>query len=245
VRVLSLTHQAEGPGGVFDDAVVGASHELVEWRISEEPRPPLEPDAVLVFGGTMHVDQEERHRWLRDELALVRTWIDEGVPLLGVCLGGQLLAKALGAPVRRMPSPEIGWHRVELTPEGRSDPVLGDLPERFYALQWHSYAFELPEGAVPLGSNERCLQAYRAGDAVWGLQFHAETRRTTLESWLEHAESAGDGMLDTARIRAESDGRMARWNALGREVCGRFLAVAGATSRPAAATTRAMSPRSS
>ena len=93
---------------------------------------------------------------------------------MGVCLGGQLLAKALGGHVRRLPSPEIGWADVDLTPEAKDDPVFGGLPERFTSYQWHLYHFELPEGAVPLARNERCLQAFRAGRAAWGIQFHAE-----------------------------------------------------------------------
>jgi GMP synthase (glutamine-hydrolysing) len=226
VRVLSIVHQAEGPTGVFADAVDAEGHELVEWRVADEPAPPDEPDAVVVLGGTMHVDQEERHGWLRNEKALLRRWLADRVPILGVCLGGQLLAEALHAPVRRLPSPEVGWSTVELTPEAEDDPVFTDLPVRFAALQWHSYAFELPEGAVPLARNERCLQAYRVGEVAWGLQFHAEVRRTTLETWIEAA--GNEGSIDPDRLLAESDDRIAAWNTLGTKLCTRFLAVAEA-----------------
>ena len=177
MRVLSLVHQPDAASGVFADAAADAGHELDEWLVPRRKAPPAPLEdygAVLVFGGAMHVDQEDRHRWLRDELELLRGLLANDVPLLGVCLGGQLLAKALDAPVRLMPSPEVGWFDVALTPEAADDPVFGELPGRFSSFQWHSYAFELPQGAVPLARNERCLQAFRAGESAWGIQFHAE-----------------------------------------------------------------------
>lgn len=239
--MLSVIHQEDTAAGVFADAVAEAGHELVEWNAAEASGPPLEPEAALVFGGAMHVDQEERHGWLRDEDALLRRWLSEGVPLLGVCLGGQLLAKALDAPVRRMASPEIGWFDIALTPEAANDPVFAALPERFDAFQWHSYAFELPRGAVPLARNPRSLQAYRAGEAAWGLQFHAEVTKAALDDWLESSQPE-DGAIDAARLRAASAERIERSSEIGKEICTRFLAVAQATARDA--TTRATSPDS-
>jgi GMP synthase (glutamine-hydrolysing) len=236
VRVLSLVHETGAPSGVFGDAVREAGHELVEWNVTEEQGAPFEPDAVVVLGGPMHVDQEDTHGWLRQEDALLRRWFAEGVPLLGVCLGGQLLAKALDSPVRRMATPEIGWSEVELTREAGDDPVFAELPERFEACQWHSYSFELPLGAVPLAANARCLQAFRAGDSSWGLQFHAEVTGETLAHWIENSTA---GPFDPVRLRAESRERIDRWNEIGKQICTRFLEVAGAT--PAAATIRATS----
>jgi GMP synthase (glutamine-hydrolysing) len=244
VRVLSITHQPDAASGVFGDAVRERGHELDEWQISTDPDPPAPVesyDAVLVFGGAMHVDQEERHGWLREENALLQRFLADGVPTFGVCLGGQLVAKALGAPVRRMPSPEIGWFDVDLTPEAAHDPVFAGLPERFTAFQWHSYHFELPEDGFALARNDRCLQGFRVGRA-WGIQFHPEVTPEDLAEWLRTADPKDDGPIDVEALRAESEQRIAAWNALGRELCGRFLAAAEAT-RPDA-TTRATSPRS-
>ncbi len=244
MRVLSLVHQRDAASGVFSDAVAEAGHELVERYVAEAGVPEESFGAVLVFGGAMHVDQEERHGWLPEEDAYLRRLVEEGVPVLGVCLGSQLLAKALGAPVRRMPSPEVGWHEVELTPEAADDPVFAGLPQRFDSFQWHSYAFELPAGGVLLARNERCQQAYRAGETAWGLQFHAEVTRATVDDWIESSKPEDDGAIDFARLRTESDRHIRRWNQLGKEICGRFLAVAAALTAPGA-TTRATSPRSS
>jgi GMP synthase (glutamine-hydrolysing) len=234
MRVLSLVHEADAPSGVFGDTVREGGHELVEWNVAKDPGPPIDPDSVLVLGGPMNVDEEDRHRWLLQEDVLLRRWLAQGVPLLGICLGGQLLAKALDTPVRRMPSPEIGWFEVELGPEAAEDPVFAGLPDRFYTCQWHSYSFDLPEGAVPLAYNSRCLQAYRVGESTWGLQFHAEVRPETLDRWIEQSTA---GPFDPERLRAESDELISRWNEIGKRICTSFLEAAEAIR--AAATTRA------
>lgn len=246
MRVLSIVHQADAGAGVFADAVAERGHALDQWVMAGSAEPPTPIDdygAVLVFGGAMHVDQEDRHGWLHDERLLLQRLVADEVPLLGVCLGGQLVAKALRAHVRRMPSPEIGWSEVELTPEAGSDPVFAGLPARFPAFQWHLYHFELPEDAVPLAQNERCLQAFRAGRAAWAIQFHAEVTRESVEDWSRSSTPEEDGAVDVARLLAESEQLIDGWNAFGRELCARFLTVAE-TTPGRGATTRATSPRS-
>jgi GMP synthase (glutamine-hydrolysing) len=233
VRVLAIVHQADAPPGVFADVVAARGHELDRWAISATPEPPApieEYGAVLVFGGAMHVDQEDRHGWLHDERLLLQRLQAEEVPLLGICLGGQLLAKALQGHVRRLPSPEIGWPVVELTPEAGSDPLFADRPDRFPTLQWHLYHFELPHGAVPLARNERCLQAFRAGKTSWAVQFHAEVTHESLLDWIRSSDPEEDGPLDIPRLLDESEELISGWNAFGQDLCGRFLVVAEAKS---------------
>jgi GMP synthase (glutamine-hydrolysing) len=246
MRVLSIVHQTDAAAGVFADEVAARGHTLDGWLIPEAPEPPAPLDAygaILVFGGAMHVDQEDRHGWLRDERLLLQRLAAEGVPLMGVCLGGQLVAKALHAHVLRLPSPEIGWPAVELTDEASADPVFAGLPERFPAFQWHLYHFELPAGAVPLARNERCLQAFRAGASTWAIQFHAEVTGESVHDWLRSSDPEEDGRLDAPALLAETDEKIGAWNAFGRELCGRFLAFAE-TTRGRGATTRATSPSS-
>jgi GMP synthase-like glutamine amidotransferase len=246
MRVLSIVHQPDAAAGVFAEAARDGGHMLEEWAISISPAPPSpveDYDAVIVFGGAVHVDQEDRHGWLQDERLLLQRLVADEVPLLGVCLGGQLLAKALHAHVRRLASPEIGWPEVELTPEAASDPVFAGLPERFPAFQWHLYHFELPDGAVPLAQNDRCLQAFRAGESAWGIQFHAEVTHESVQDWVRSSDPEEDGPLDVPRLLGETEERIGGWNAFGRELCGRFLAAAAARERRGA-TTRATSPRS-
>jgi GMP synthase (glutamine-hydrolysing) len=230
VRVLSIVHQADAGSGVFGQVVAERGHELAEWRPPESPPPGLDAyDAVLVFGGGMHVDQEDRHRWLRGEKELLRHVRRRELPVLGVCLGSQLLAEAAGAEPRRAAEPEIGWHEVALTQEAAGDPLLGPLPRRFEALQWHSYEFPLPPGAVPLARSAQCLQAYRLPGRGWGLQFHAEAVGESVESWLERYAEDEDAVragIAPQELRAETARRISGWNALGAAICERFLAEA-------------------
>jgi GMP synthase (glutamine-hydrolysing) len=116
VRVLTVVHQRDAGPGVFGEAAEAAGHELVEWLPAEGP-PPADDGfgAAMVFGGSMHVDQEEANPWLPGEKAFLRELLERGTPAVGVCLGSQLLAEAAGASPRRALRPEIGWHPIELT----------------------------------------------------------------------------------------------------------------------------------
>ena len=130
-RALAIVHQDDAGPGVFADAFADAGFALDEWMISEgEPASAdlAGYDAVAVFGGAMHADEEDEHPWLAEEKGLLAKLLEAGTPLLGVCLGSQLLAGGAGAEVRRLPTPEIGWHEVVLEPAAADDPVLGFLP---------------------------------------------------------------------------------------------------------------------
>jgi GMP synthase (glutamine-hydrolysing) len=228
VRVLAVVHQRDAGPGVFADAVREAGHELAEWVPREAGPPELEPyDAVLVFGGGMHTDQEDRHPWLREEKRALGRLLEAGTPLLGLCLGSQLVAEAAGAQPRRAREPEIGWLPLELTAEARRDPLLSPLPDRFEGFGWHSYEFPLPPGAVPLARSDRCLQGYRLEGPAWGLQFHAEVTREGIESWLRDYRNDEDAVrvgLDPDRVREQTAERIGSWNELGKGICSRFLA---------------------
>jgi GMP synthase-like glutamine amidotransferase len=216
VRALCLTHENDGPAGLFADVLRERGDELLEWNASQGP-PPEEPegfDALVVFGGSMHVDQEERHPWLTGQHELIRAAIDREQPLLGVCLGGQLIARVAGANVGPASRPEIGWFDIELTPEGKADPVLGTLPGRFEAFEWHSYAFDVPPDAVLLARNAVCAQGFRIGEAAWGVQFHPEVTREMLEAW----RSKSDGSAPPVSLEP-----VGRWNELGRKLASAFF----------------------
>jgi GMP synthase (glutamine-hydrolysing) len=236
VRALALVYQRDAGPGVFADAMRSRGVTLDSWFVAEQESPPSEPaayDAVLSFGGAMHADQEDRHPWLRDQKALLRELVSDGVPVLGVCLGAQLLADAAGAVARRASEPEIGWYELELTPEAADDPLLAPLAPRFQAFEWHSYEFLLPPGATALARSAACLQAYRLDHSAWGIQFHAEVARGDVESWIDDYHEDEDAVrigLDPDELRRRSREAMASWNALGRALCERFLDVAAAQS---------------
>ena len=219
MRVLALTHGPSVGPGVFADAVRDAGHELAVRELPVEGVPDDGADAVIVLGGAMHPDEEDRHGWLRPELAYLVRQLERGTPLLGVCLGSQLIARAAGARVFRADEPEVGWLPVELTAAAAADPVASSLPERFDAFQWHHYTHELPEGAVELARSRVCLQAFRLGNA-WGVQFHPEVRAEQVESWL--AEDPDD-VADPDRLRGATRERIGGWNELGRRLCSAFL----------------------
>ena len=227
MRVLEIVHQDDAGSGVFGEVVRQQGHALETWRPPDRPAPPLDGyDAVLVFGGGMHVDQEDRNPWLRPEKALLREALDRRVPLLGVCLGSQLVAEAAGARPRRASGPEIGWHEVELLPEAREDPLLAPLPGRFTGFGWHSYEFPLAPGAAALAHSPTCLQAYRLDGPAWGVQFHAEVTADTVDAWLRKYREDEDAVraeIDPDAIREETGGRIDAWNELGRGLCARFL----------------------
>jgi len=226
VNVLAVIHGEKVRAGVFAEPIAERGDQLEEWSLAwgtPPPRPLDDYDAVLVFGGAMHADHDESHPWLREETMWLQQLLARRTPVLGICLGVQLLARAAGAWVGPLSEPEIGWCEVELTAAGSEDPVLGALPRRFQALQWHHYTYGLPAGAVELARSEACSQAFRLGDRCWGVQFHPEVTRAQLDRWL--ADTA-DPPPDPERLRAETRENIGDWNSLGRTLCGAFLAAA-------------------
>jgi GMP synthase-like glutamine amidotransferase len=229
MNVLSIVHGGDARAQLFSQVVTEVGHTLEEWSLAwgtPPPRPIDDYDAVLVFGGAMHADEDARHPWLSEENLLLQRLLDLHVPTLGVCLGAQLLAKAAHAPVHPAPRPEIGWHDVELTGEAADDPICSRLPARFRAFQWHYYTYGLPSGAVELARSEVCTQAFRLGSCVWGVQFHPEVTREQIQSWLE-TDGFNEG-VDVERVAAESDERIEEWNRIGAALCGAFLEEAAA-----------------
>lgn len=241
MRVLTIVNQDDAGPGVFADAAVGADHEIVRWRPAAEPQPGGDGyGATMVFGGAMNFDEEDRHPWLRDEKKLLRGLVERGRPVLGVCLGAQLLAEAAGGSVQRASRPEIGWHEVELTAQADGDPVVGALPRRFEAFQWHSYEATPPAGAVTLARSPVCVEAYRIGSFAWGIQFHAEVSEATATEWIEEYDSDDDAVrrgIDPSALLAETQAKIDGWNELGRQICARFVEWAETAS--AAGATRA------
>jgi GMP synthase-like glutamine amidotransferase len=175
----------------------------------------------MVFGGAMHPDQDAEHPWLRSEVAFIQQALEKGVPTIGVCLGAQLIARAAGAWVGPAAAGEVGWVTVELSDEGKADPVLGVMPGTVDAFQWHYYTFELPEQAVQLAVSASARQAFRLGERAWGIQFHAEVDRDMLDVWFDHG--AAELPKPVAEITAETDRSLETWNAQGRALCNAFL----------------------
>ena len=225
MRVLSIVHEptSTGGGGLFEEVVEQRGDRLERWVTVDGGAAPDAAgsyDAIMVFGGAMHPDQDGEHPWLADEGDFIREAIAREVPLFGVCLGGQLIAKAVGARVGPAPRAEVGWHVVHLNEAGRADPVLGVLPEQIDAFQWHYYGFELPAGAELLADNDATRQGYRLGERTWGVQFHPEVTRHMLEHWFV---KGADELPDPPTVRRDTDAHLGTWNEHGRRLATAFL----------------------
>ena len=171
---------------------------------------------IVLMGGPMGVYDEDRYPYLVAENRLVQEALDADLPILGVCLGSQLIAKAAGARVFKGPRREIGWLPIRLTAEGEKDPVMGALREAPVVLHWHGDTFDLPEGAVHLASSERYPhQAFRIGRRSYALQFHLEVDPRMIDRWLKspnNLRELADVSDDTSAevIRRESPENMSR-----------------------------------
>ena len=233
MRILAINHQYDAGPGVFAEAIRARGDVLDEWNLAADERAPDEPpadpfgyDAVMTFGGAMHADQDDGIPWIVPERTLLRDLLAAEMPLLGACLGAQLLVQAAGGEVRRMPEPEIGWYDVEVTAGGADDPLLGALGPSFTGFNWHSYECIPPKGAATLARSANCVQAYRVGDFAWGIQFHAEVSVADANLWIDDWRSDPDAVrigLDHDALRAETERQIAAWNQAGRDLCGRFL----------------------
>jgi GMP synthase (glutamine-hydrolysing) len=230
--VLAVIHGDKVRAGVFADVVAARGHRLEEWSLAWNtavPRPLDAYSAVLVFGGAMHADQDGHHPWLREENMFLQRLLDLRTPVLGICLGAQLLAKAAHASVHSATEFEIGWYPVELTEAAADDPLLGRLPQRFDAFQWHYYTYGVPAGAVELAQSSVCTQAFRLGENAWGVQFHPEVTLAQVQSWVDEEEEVS---LDGEALMAETRERIGTWNDIGRKLCGAFVEVAERVAAP-------------
>jgi GMP synthase-like glutamine amidotransferase len=225
MRALVLQHVAvEGPG-TLASYLAARGWTLATVALYEGvhlPEDAREYQAVIVMGGPMGVYDEAEYPFLRDEHQFLTRVLGQGVPLLGICLGSQLLAKALGARVYRNPQKEIGWYTVDLTPAGAIDPLFAGLTSPVPVFQWHGDAFDLPPGARLLASSPLCThQAFRYGDRVYGLLFHLELTPDIIHSWIAtfHDELVSvQDTIDPTRIVAEMPQRYVEYQQVGSQV---------------------------
>ncbi len=233
MSVLVIQHPDGGTAGVFAKEAATRRVTLVPWTPGAGEAIPdrIETfDAVVVLGGGQNVEEADRFPYLRDEIALLRGVLAREQPVLGVCLGHQLLGAATGATIRRSARLEMGFHEVTQTEAGATDPLFRALPDRFTAYGWHSYEVA-PSERPALATSVVSLQGLRFGPVAWGVQFHPEVTREILTGWYEDWEADGDLVrsgfdLEAALAALDADHDLDRWMAHGHALFGHFLTLA-------------------
>jgi len=244
-KLLVLQHIACEPPGAYEDELRDRGGRLVRVMVDQgEPLPDWRAfDGIIAMGGPMGAYEDDRLPWLGAEKQLIAEAVSAGAPFWGVCLGSQLLAASLGAPVGPGPSPEVGVLPVYRTAGGGADPVFRTMPDEFEALQWHSDTFALPHGATQLARSDAYEQQAFVFKRAYGVQFHIEVGTALAAEWGDvpaYAESLtalmGDGAL--TRLLADIGAREDEMTALARRLFAAWLehVVAGApNSYPTAA----------
>jgi GMP synthase-like glutamine amidotransferase len=222
VKILVFQHLAVEHPGILRDFWRESGH---QWHAVEldagEPIPDLEGyDLLVAMGGPMDVWQEDRHPWLVTEKTAIRDWV-QGLnrPYLGICLGHQLLAEALGGRVSLMAKPEVGLASVDLTRAGQHDPLLAGFDARVQTFQWHgAEVSRLPKGAEILAANSACpVQAIRYGRHAYGFQYHLEMTASTVSDWEAIPEYQASleqalGRIEAAQLNGKLAARLPDFN---------------------------------
>ncbi|MBD8524521.1 type 1 glutamine amidotransferase [Pseudomarimonas arenosa] len=231
-KVLVFQHVAAEPLGTLDALIRARGHRIRFVNFEREPEAQPDVDryqGLIVLGGPMNVSDQAHRAHLRTELRCIERALRQGKPVLGICLGSQLLAHALGATVRRHHLDEIGWYRWQPTEHAQHDSVLAPLAQQSPIFQWHSCTFDIPHDAVHLGRTDSCEnQAFRYGDNAYGFQFHLEMDRPLIERWLSNPEYRRElescGLnYGAAEILADTEQHIALMQANATVVFNRFL----------------------
>ncbi|HIF63095.1 MAG TPA: type 1 glutamine amidotransferase [Deltaproteobacteria bacterium] len=212
-KILVFQHVAHELLGTLNPLLKDSGFRIRYVNFDRDPaaRPSLDGYfGLVVLGGPMNVDQVDLYPFLAVEVELVAEALQRGMPVLGICLGAQILARALGADVRPHHSKEIGWYQINPTPAGADDPVFAGMSDTEHIFQWHGDTFDIPSGAVHLASSPDCEnQAFRYGDTAYGFQFHLEVDRPMVERWLTVPHNRQEitdlnGAIDPEQIRSDT-----------------------------------------
>ncbi len=255
-RLLVIEHVPHERLGNLEAGLTDAGCEIVWLRAHDAKAawPALaDVDGIVSMGGPQSVYQQGKYPYLTRELALLRSAIKQDKPILSVCLGAQLLAAALDAPVTKNHTKEIGWYPVMREPGANGDPMWDAFGQTETIFQWHGDTFALPKGAVQLASSPLCdQQAFCFGTQQYGLQFHVEVSEAMIRAWMQTPANKAElaslrGVIDPLAIRRQSSQHVPRIAELAKHVAGTFADLvcgsAGKVTKPISKT--ATAPRSS
>jgi GMP synthase-like glutamine amidotransferase len=190
MKIAALFHVSFEKLGLIEDWILTKGYSLTEYHLYNDPRLPLitEFDMLIIMGGPMSVNEDKRFGWLVAEKELINLCRDTGKPVLGICLGAQLIASALGKKVYPGKHTEIGWFPVEFSQDEKSRTLFPGLPAKSNVFHWHGDTFDLPEGAVLLCSSSITpVQAFIADGKLLALQFHPEVKPENVSLMINHA----------------------------------------------------------
>jgi GMP synthase (glutamine-hydrolysing) len=231
-KLLVFQHVRHEGLGTLDPLLRGTGIQIDSVNFSREPeeRPTLDGyDGLVVLGGPMGVYDTDKYPHLSLETKLIEHAAKEEMPVLGICLGAQLIASALGARVYPNGIKEIGWYDLTPTLDARDDPLFRHIERTEKVFQWHGDTFDLPRGGVHLASSPLCAnQAFRYRRQIYALQFHLEIDVPTIDTWLNVLENRREianlnGAIDPKIIRDETPHRIERLTELSHRVFGEFI----------------------
>lgn len=231
-KILVFQHVPYEPLGTLDPLLKQAGFRIRYVNFGRDPdnRPSLDGYvALIILGGPMNADDIPTYPFLVEEVRIIHEALERDISILGICLGAQLLAKALGGAVRAGATREIGWHDVDVTDEGQRDPVLSIFGAQREVFQWHEDNIDLPPDAVRLASSKACpVQAFRYGEHAYGFQFHLEANTPLIERWLQvpdhrDALKAESRVVDPERIREKIRGSIGPLMALSDQTFSRWI----------------------
>ena len=232
MRTLIIQHDHDGYPGALLEPIERAGS-VQRWdTFTQAERPDLDGiDAIVSLGGTAHPDQDHAEPWLAAELDLLEEALDLGIPILGVCLGGQLLARAAGGQIGKVETPEVArFADVGVLPDAADDLLLAGLPRPFFGFEWHWYGFRAPPGATLLAQNESTHQAFRVQNRAWGLQFHIEVTAETLMEWADAAPDTIEEFGGRERFDKTVETFIGQSTAAAKELAERFMVVAAVSN---------------
>lgn len=235
-RVLVFQHVPHEELGTLNFLLRAADFEINTvkfWRAGAAPKNLEGLAALIVLGGPMGVYEADKHPHLAAETKLIETAVNKDLPLLGICLGSQLIANALGARVYPSGIKEIGWYDLTPTADAEKDPLMRHLSATEKVFQWHGDTFDLPNGAVHLAFSPLCAnQAFRYGRNVYALQFHLEVDSKMIDAWLDVPQNRDEiaglhGNIDPTAIRIDTTRNIGRLENLGSQIFADFIRLIG------------------